>query len=210
MEEDQRRFGIPWIIIIICLFCFAPLGVFLIYKKLTTEKTTAVYDGCIMSAFGWLIFLFGMAILVETIYYYVLTKAIDKSLIGAFIFFSVIGLILILVAKRRRKNGRKYRMYINIIANQHITSIDNIAAAINTEYNTVLMDIQKMIDMGYFRGSHIDKENRKIVMPETHQIYDTTPNEPTTRIMKCNNCGANNKIKVGAAAECEYCGSPLS
>lgn len=197
---NQKTKGTSWTaIIIVLIFCW-PVGIYLIYKKLNSDKTAAIKNGRVMSVFGWILLSLG-------IIYFLMMITGNKDMIGAFIIFGGSGAALLIVSKRRTKNASKYKKYISLIANKNVTSIDNIASAIPINYDTAVKDIQKMIDMGYFDNCYIDAGGRKLVDLDKQKQNDSNIN--SVRIIKCSNCGANNRVNINAVAECEYCGSPL-
>jgi uncharacterized paraquat-inducible protein A len=78
----------------------------------------------------------------------------------------------------------------------------------------VMKDIQKMIDKKYFLNAYIDMRTNEIVLQRKNVQAEFVPpsavNTPVEMAtVSCRSCGAVNSIQKGAAAECEFCGSPL-
>lgn len=206
-----------WTVVILLLIFFWPVGLYLLYKKVTGDKTSALKNSKALSIVGWVFAVFSAIYLLMAISGDM--KASDA--ISAFVFFGAGGALMIYGAKRMNKNAAKLKKYISIVINNNQTSIDNIAAAIPTDYEQAENDLQKMINNGYFQGAYIDKSNREIIlpkkenspsmnMPENNIQYENKNTEqPRFKVVNCKNCGANNTVAEGNLCECEYCGSPL-
>ena len=120
---------------------------------------------------------------------------------------------------RKKKETKRAKEYISIIANRNEKQLDSIAKLIGRKYDDVKKDLQKLIDAKIFKGAYIDEESRTIVLPSAAEkvavaanagATAAAPDAPVleTKIVTCPCCGANNKI-VGPIGECEYCGTPL-
>lgn len=206
-----------WTVVILLLIFFWPIGLYLLYKKVTGDKTAALQNSKVLNTVGWV-----FAVLAVIYIFMAVSGGMETSdALGAFVFFGAGGALMIYGAKRMKKNSEKLKKYISIVINNNQTSIDNIAAAIPIDYEQAKNDLQKMIDNGYFQGAYIDTANREIVLPTNENSQpmniseDTAPREnenmsqPGFKVVICKNCGANNKVIEGTVCECEYCGSPL-
>ena len=116
------------------------------------------------------------------------------------------GVGLLRKAAKKRKNAKKYRMYIDIVVNQDIHSIDSIAEAVDLPCEAVKKDLQEMIDMGYFKNAYINHGNREISLKKREAPKQAVAQTKTTR---CPGCGANNVVTTGMTTECEYCGTKI-
>jgi hypothetical protein len=217
----QQKKSTSWGVIILLLIIFWPVGLFLLYKKITGDKAEALKNSKILNTFGWVFMAFAIIYLFMIITGDAKTEGGSSavgSLMVAFVFFGGGGAFMIYAAKKMKANAEKFKKYIAIVINNNETSIDNIAAAIPTSYEQATKDLQKMIDNGYFENAYIDVSNREIVLPNksTVQTHSTSNvqmnspvNEPQINAVVCRNCGANNKVVEGQVCECEYCGSML-
>lgn len=212
----MKKQSYSWGIIAAMLFGFFPIGIWMIVKKMTTEKFNYVKNGKSLKILGWV--LIGLAVM-----YFIMgvtggIKTEDgSSVVG------IIALILVLFGgggafalyKGRSyiKKGTKYNRYVSIINNSDML-IDNIAAAYPTTYEKATEDLQTMIDDGFFMNAYIDLNQRKVVMPPKQADNvavntNTAGTDAQPRTVKCSNCGATNTLIAGSVNECEYCGTPL-
>jgi hypothetical protein len=206
-----------WAVVILLLIFFWPVGLFILYKKVTGDKTAALQNSKVLNTVGWVFAVFAVIYILMAVSGEM--KASDAFC--AFAFFGAGGALMIYGAKRMKKNAEKLKKYISIVINNNQTSIDNIAAAIPTDYEQAKKDLQKMIDNDYFQGAYIDTANREIVLPKRENSQSTNMSgnniqhenrdmgQLRFKVVICKNCGANNKIAEGKICECEYCGSPL-
>ena len=200
-----------WPVIILALIFFWPLGLFLIIKRASVDKKTAMGSGklikglgiasCCMAALGFLV---------------CISDGFDGTDVGMIIFFAAAGAALLYLAKKIKKDAESVKQYLNIIVNGGERQLDAIAAATGKQYDAVKNDVQKMIDKGYLKNAYINESTREVVLPSAAPTNNnvgqpTTGSAPTavqTRVVACPCCGANNTVS-GTLGECEYCGSPL-
>ena len=204
MKSTGKR-QMSWGLIIFCFIIFWPLGLILLFKRVSDDKSATMKNGQTVARISYILVAVGalyllMAISNASPYYY----AAAAALVGGSIWVKY-------VSKKMIATGERYKKYIEIIVNQNQTLIDSIASAVGVPYNDAVIDLQKMIDAGYFAGAYIDAVERVIVLTQpAHQpvsvSYETQPQE---RVVTCGSCGANNKITVGQVGECEYCGSHI-
>jgi hypothetical protein len=217
----QQKKSTSWGVIILLLIIFWPVGLFLLYRKITGDKTEALKNSKIFNIFGWVFIAFAVIYLFMVITGNAKTEGGSSavgSLMVAFVFFGGGGAFMIYTAKKMKVNAERLKKYIAIVINNNETYIDNIAAAVPSSYEQTTKDLQKMIDNGYFENAYIDVSKREIVLPnknpvQTHSIsnipMNSPVNEPQIKAVVCRNCGANNKVVEGQVCECEYCGSVL-
>jgi hypothetical protein len=136
---------------------------------------------------------------------------------GTVIFVLVVmcgSVALILNGIKIKRRNRRFKKYIGLISIENQTSLENIASSTMQSVDYVTKDIQKMIDKKFFLNAYIDRKTNEIVLQKRNMqagFIPTTPNIPVEAItVKCGGCGAVNSIQKGAAAECEFCGSPLN
>ncbi len=202
-----------WPVIILALIFFWPLGLFLIIKRASVDKKTAMGSGklikglgiasCCMAALGFLVSV---------------TDGFDGTDVGLIIFFAAAGAALLYLANRIKKEADSVKQYLNIIVNGGERQLDSIAAATGKQYDVVKNDVQKMIDKGFLKNAYINENTREVVLPSATptnanaNVGQFTSGAASatvqTRVVACPCCGANNTIS-GALGECEYCGTPL-
>ena len=202
-----------WPVIILALIFFWPLGLFLIIKRASVDKKTAMGSGklikglgiasCCMAALGFLVSV---------------TDGFDGTDVGLIIFFAAAGAALLYLANKIKKEADSVKQYLNIIVNGGERQLDSIAAATGKQYDVVKNDVQKMIDKGFLKNAYINENTREVVLPSVvptnananvdQFTSGAAPATVQTRVVACPCCGANNTIS-GALGECEYCGTPL-
>jgi hypothetical protein len=211
-ENNDKKPNISWWMswpaIIISFLIFWPIGAFLLWRKIAFDKKLQMFSGRAVEIIGWVLAAFaalGTAVSVS--------EGITGEDVSMIIFFLAAGAVLIFLGRLMRANAAKYKKYINIVGNQHMYLIDNIAGAAGLPADKVKVDLQKMIDKGYFTGAYIDEANREIILP-VHNVVpkqeNNTVNEVGTLVVTCKSCGANNTIVKGTTGECEYCGAPIA
>ena len=200
-----------WPVIILALIFFWPLGLFLIIKRASLDKKTAMGSGklikglgiasCCMAALGFLVSI---------------TDGFDGTDVGMIIFFAAAGAALLYLANKIKKEADSVKQYLNIIVNGGERQLDAIAAATGKQYDVVKKEVQKMLDKGFLKNAYINENTREVVLPSaapanTNVGQPTNTGTPTavqTRVVACPCCGANNTVS-GTLGECEYCGTPL-
>lgn len=206
-----------WGLIVAMLFVFFPVGIWMLVKKMTTEKFNYVKNGKSLSVLGWV--LIGLAVIYLIMGVTGELKTDDgSSVVGIIVMILIIfgggGAFALYKANSYIKKGTKYNRYISVINSNNDMLIDNIAAAYPTTYEKAAEDLQAMIDDGYFMNAYIDLNQRKVVMP-TKPVDNVAVNTNTAgtdtqpRTVKCSNCGATNTLIAGSVNECEYCGTAL-
>ena len=140
--------------------------------------------------------------------------------------FLAVTVLLFRGSIKKRREVKRAKEYISIIANRGERELESIADIINRKYDDVKKDLQKLIDAGLFKNAYIDEKSKSIVIAtkttspakveaEADQtmadatVADVVTVAPVeTRIVTCSCCGANNTI-AGDFGECEYCGAPI-
>ena len=213
MSNKNNNLGClySWPVIIIALICFWPVGLFLIIKRASVDKKTAMASGklikglgiasCCMAALGFLV---------------CLSDGFDGTDVGMIIFFAAAGAALLYLANKIKKEADSVKLYLNIIVNGGERQLDSVAAATGKQYDVVKKDVQKMIDKGFLKNAYINENTREVVLPSAaptnanagQPISNAAPAAVQTRVIACPCCGANNTVS-GDLGECEYCGTPL-
>ena len=203
-----------WPVIILALIFFWPVGLFLIFKRSTLDKRTAMSSsGKGLKGLGIGLTVFG------AIGFIGFVGDSDGNAAGGIIvtlFFIAGGIALIMKSKKIIKEAESVKQYLNMIVNCGERKIDAIAAATGKPYNIVKNDIQQMINKDFLKNAYINENTREVVLMTDTPTYEngnvqrraTTKTASQTRIVACPCCGANNTIS-GTFGECEYCGTAL-
>ena len=218
MKENGKIGALySWPVIILMLFIFWPVGLFLLVKRFTLDKKTAVSAGGKgLKVLGVVLLVFGCLAFIGCVSD---PEAASGTVVA--IFFIVGGVLLMRKAKKITKEAESIKQYLAIIVNGNVRQLDSIAATTGKTYDVVKADIQKMISSGYLKNAYINESTREVVLPNSHTAAPVespvaanslqataAPVQSQGRIVACPCCGANNTI-YGATGECEYCGSPI-
>ena len=147
-------------------------------------------------------------------------KEMDFATLIVMCVFVSIGVVLIVLSRRRKKLINNFKDYVVRLSTDPTGSIKNLAESVNTSQDVVRANLQKMIYKKYFAHAYIDEVQNRIVFP-TSTFHNNIPNnsqqsdvlikqEAEYLAFSCNNCGGVNKIIKGKAQDCEFCGSPLN
>jgi hypothetical protein len=210
---EKKSTGWGWIIF--WLIIFWPVGLFLIIRKLSTDKS-ALMSGKTgtITVIGWILAVIGGLALIGSDFDFG-TIVVGAALLAG-------GIVLIRKANQTKTMAAKYKKYIDFVVNQNIKSIDHIAASVGLPYETTAKELQDMINLGYLHGS-INHETREILLVQNVPVQmvqnavsgiasgvASAFQTNTTTTARCPGCGANNVVTTGKITECEYCGTPIS
>lgn len=207
MEKKGTKWG--WIIFL--LIFFWPVGLFLLIKKLATDKA-ALMSGKTgaLSVVGWVLITIGcMGFIAE------LSSGPDGYGVMLVLIFVAGGFLLLRKASKTKKTAARYKKYIDIVVNQNVRGIDNIVSAVGLSYDVVVKDLQDMINIGYLKDAYIHLGNREIVLKQQEPVIYAQgtyagQSVTQTKAVRCPGCGANNVVTVGRVSECEYCSTPIN
>lgn len=208
-DNEKVSFWYSWPVIILALFFFWPIGVFLIIKRVSTDRKTAMSADKLIGGLG--IALYCIAVLGLFVW---ITDGFTGKDIVIILFFGAAGFALRKVAKKIRTEAEDIKQYLSIIINANIRQLDTIASTTGKSYDVVHKDVKKMIDKGYLKNAYINEGLREVILPNNNPAPQNTANVTAnatpvqSKVVTCPCCGANNTI-YGKTGECEYCGSPL-
>ena len=200
MQQKQVQLSADWIPIVILMFVCWPIGLLLLFRKLSRDRSAAfsVKGGKMVSVVGWALAMFGGIGVIATIS--------QGSEVGAVVVSAVFllgGLAVIWKSKVMAKKAKKYRMYISIVVNEGETRIDKIADSAGINKREVADDLQDMLDKGYFKG-HINHKEQELVLARADV---ENAGDMHMDIVRCTSCGADNKVVSGRVRKCEFCRS---
>ena len=200
-----------WPVIILALCVFWPVGLYLIIKRTSLDKTAVMKSS---SGKGLNI----TAIVLIVLGAFGIIGSFDPFDFGSlviFLFFIAGGVVLLNKAKKIKAEGETIKKYLAIIVNGGERQLDAIASATGKQYDVVKVDVQKIIDKGFLKNAYINENTREIVLPNAapvnanfDQVQASAITTVQTKVVTCPCCGANNTVS-GALGECEYCGAPL-
>lgn len=213
---NTRKNSTSWGWIIFWFILFWPVGLFLLFKKQSIDKSAILKNTKTLFIVSYILVFMGVFYPIMAITGNLEETEESMNPVSASIVMVVLfgggGVLLNIKARQMKTMGDRYKKYIAIVINQNQNSVDNIAPAVGVSYEIAVKDLQKMIDTGYFVGAYIDATQREIVLAKTapQQIaQDTVATQTQVTIVTCGSCGANNRVTTGQIAECEYCASPL-
>ena len=209
-NNGKVSFWYSWPVIILALCFFWPVGVFLIIKRVSTDRKTAMGAGKLIGGLGiasYCIAALGLLVCIS--------DGFAGEDVVMILFFGAAGFALRKVAKKIKTEAENVKQYLSIIVNGNVRQLDTIASTTGKSYDVVHKDVKKMIDKGYLKNAYIDEGMREVVLPNSAPVPQNNVNVATansapvqSKIVACPCCGANNTI-YGDIGECEYCGSPL-
>ena len=206
----SSKISAPWVVIAVLLFLVWPLGLVLLVKKLTVDRSATFKCGNVLFILSIIIIFIGSAYLTASVYQ-------DSHLAIHACILLAGGLWLFILAISIMAKGRRYKKYIDLVVNKSMTSIEYIAAEVGVPYNKAVDDLRKMVSARYFPGAHVSIPRKELYFSQPQHpqaVWDqrnkeTKAERPSDKVVSCTGCGANNKVPAGQLTECEYCGSPL-
>lgn len=209
MNEKGKISGLySWPVIILALCIFWPVGIFLIIKRVSVDKKTAMGAGKLIGGIGIASYcIAGIGFIA------CLSDGFGSDDIGMILFFGIAGFALQKVSQKIKREAEDVKKYLSVIVNGNERQIDVIASSMGKSFDVAKNDIQKLINKGYLKNAYINEGTREIVLPNIIQeqsgdMTNASSVNVETKIVACPCCGANNTV-VGDMGECEYCGSPL-
>lgn len=206
--STNHSLWLSWPFIVLICIVFWPVGLFLIWKRTTMDRKSALLSGKSIYVLGW-----ACLAIVFLGLFVCFSKGFKSDDISTIIFFLLAGVGLISLGKKLKNKADISKKYISIVVNDRIIDIDNIAAAIPTSYENATKDLQDMINKGFFEGAYLNEAGRQIVLPKRHEESSHNDSNGTEQIkmqvVTCSGCGAQNSIAAGTVGECEFCGSKI-
>jgi len=206
MQQTIPKKPIPAYVYVV-LIVFWPVGLYLLYKHLTSDKTNMMQNSKTMRYFAIGFLVFGAI----SILYYLPglfgADAVNAAFgLGVGLAIAGGGVMILKLSAQAMQTAQRYRSYIAVVINQGNSSLHDISRALAIDFATVEADLNKMIEIGYFPFAYIDARHQRIVLPVRIQAAGANEN---TRVVRCGFCGANNKLVGNEPPICEYCGSSL-
>ncbi len=128
----------------------------------------------------------------------------DKETRAASIIYIIGAIAIAYYGKNNEQKIARYRKYVELINNNNISSIDTIASACGTNYDTCRAELATLISKGVFKNATINDTNHTI-----NFIKKAVPTNGQVVMITCSGCGASITIAKGTSCECDYCGNIL-
>lgn len=80
------------------------------------------------------------------------------------------GAVLTIVGNQNRNRAARCRNYIAMLGSNKRIDMDEMAAAIPTNYDQVRKDLQWMLDEGFFPGFYVDSMSRCLIHPDARTV----------------------------------------
>lgn len=149
-----------WVPVILLLIFFWPVGLYLLFRKLSADTRIRGTKGKGLTVAGLILIIIGACSLFQ------LPQTDASVVMSGLIFFVAVGFIFIFQAWKIKKEAPPYPVYP-------------------------------------------ETEQQDVHCQPNQNPYHSSTKPIMTKVAVCPNCGANNIIAEGQAAECEYCGSAI-
>ncbi|MCD8509702.1 MAG: hypothetical protein LRY73_07380 [Bacillus sp. (in: Bacteria)] len=222
-------FYLQWWAIILGFIVFWPIGILLLILRITRSRRLMLKAGNGIRIVGILILAFFGLLTIGVI----VDPEVGLEVFFVFcLFFLLPGLFLYRYGRKLRLESSKTKKYIQLVVNEHLRSVDDIARSLQANPTKVREDLRKLIDQDFLPnatlnhttdrleimiadetiagqdGEGTEKDNRGKTTTSANVASKTGgPHRPVS--VTCPGCGANNII-MGSTGECEYCGSTLT
>lgn len=226
--NDKPAINGVWIIVSFMLLFLFPVGIILLviriiqHLNLSFKKIADLKIGAysLLAMYGVIIFISQIGEITDR----------KQNILGVMLFSVVLlipALYLLWLAKQKNKQlDDRYDSYYDIIIEQKITSIDQIAQITGKREKMIKNDLQRMIYLGLLDNGFIDEISNCIVFYEssdeeedTYEEYedeDETDDEAEVvqvqlfpKKVECAGCGSSSTLKPRETIFCTYCGASL-
>lgn len=207
MSNKEKWYLSTWFIII-SMICFWPVGLVLLTLRVVGIKKN-------YKSITNFMFVTGIILLILFVLF-AFSSIGDADYMDLFIGLSVIfllpGSLLFIFGLKRRKKLKIYEQYLDYINFKNKISITTLCNKLGTTSDVITKTLREMISQGIIDG-YIN-ESDYFILKDTSTVYSSTENRYDSKdeivVVKCQECGATNKVIVGKSTECEYCGTILT
>lgn len=203
MELGKKIYQ-SWVIVILGLIIFWPVGLILLYLKLRdNSKNKFTFSGItkiVIGACSIFFALIGTAAEIDEP-----TGEVGVTIVMVSIFL-IVGAAFIYFGMKNIKDGKIYEKIGNLINFQEVESVEEIARKLKISEEKATEYISKAISLGLC-NNEIEYRNNKIVYKK--KIEAEVEKKKHERIVKCECCGGINHISDTEVKACEYCGMEL-
>jgi hypothetical protein len=226
--SNQNTKTYSWTAIIIVLFIFWPVGLFMLFSKLSNDRTATFGGGAAMIKFiGVVLVILGVTML-ATLSSGDASVATTGVIMAAI--FAIPGFYLINKSRDIRKSGNRNRQYIELVINNKVHEVHELARRLRVSQEVVIKDVNDMINRGMLGAARLNLNSGIIQFPRPKQKQEQRYGERTDshynqrptqqkrpehvyesfqpKTIRCTSCSANNFVE-SLPATCEYCGNSL-
>ena len=173
--SNQRKSTYSWTVVVIALIVFWPVGLFLLIGKVANDRTVSFGGGSGLVKFVGIILVVFAALGLTTF-----TSGDASVATGGvimIIIFGLPGLWLLKKSKGMKNDGNRNRTYINYIVNNQVHDIAELARRMNVSQDTVIRDVNAMIERGMLGRARLNLNNGKIEFPKPRPRPQERPQE---------------------------------
>lgn len=203
MELGKKIYQ-SWVIVILALIVFWPVGLILLYLKLRdNSKNKFTFSGItkiVIGACSIFFALIGTAAEIDEP-----TGEVGVTIVMVSIFLAI-GIAFVYFGMKNIKDGKIYEKIGNLINFQEVERVEEIARKLKITEEKTTEYISKAVVLG-FCNNEIEYKNNKIVYKK--KIEAEVEKKKHERIVKCECCGGINHISDTEVNACEYCGMGL-
>lgn len=142
----------------------------------------------------------------------------DPSFIYLPFLMTLVGIFLIRLGSKTNNRIKRFAKYVDLISNEQMTSLQDIATTTNQSVDFVIKDFQTMIEKKYFESAWLDLNKGEVIMGHKFQNegaharvqVQSQVSQSMKAVVQCSGCGAKNSVEVGQVKKCEFCDTPLS
>lgn len=161
---SNQRSTYSWTVVIIALIVFWPVGLFLLIGKLANDRTANFGGGSgVVKFVGVILLLFALFGFTS----YTVGDS-DISSVGTvwIIIFLIPAIYLLRKSKSMRQTGDVNRKYINLIVNNQVRDIHEIARRMGVSQDKVINDVNALINKGMLGRARLNLNTGKIEFPK--------------------------------------------
>lgn len=202
---ELKKLAESWVVVILALIIFWPVGLILLYLKLrNNSKNKFTFSGTMKIIIGVCSVFFGLIGASTEIDQP--TGEVGLTIVMVSIFLAI-GIAFIYFGVKNIKEGKIYEKISNLINFQEVESVEEIAKKLKITEEKATEYISKAISLGICNNEIEYKNNRIIYKKKVEEQVEKKKHE---RIVKCECCGGINHINDTEVKACEYCGMELT
>mgnify|MGYP000167734478 CR=1 FL=1 len=205
-------YWIQWIVILVCLFVFWPVGLLLLWLKMRSDLKATLVASATLKVVAWVLVVVTAVVLIVALG---MEGFSENSPVPGFIILLSGCVGLLVAASVTNKNALIYKRLINVVVNDGVTSIDDISRILNMPYDKVYRYLYGLLSRSLLKNAYISEVQRAVVFPDSARKerasvrLQAQEQEPEYTIVYCKSCGAHKEVVVGKIDTCNFCGSKL-
>jgi len=204
----NTKTGTSWSTITIWLILFWPVGIYMLIKKLSVDKSAIINGSQAPKITAGILFFISFVTFIAPIRMTEGGESLGAGMtiivIVVSIAFAIGGFKLLKVIKETNALAIEFKKYLNIVINGKVTNISEIASGVGVSHSVAEEKVQRMIDLQIFKGAYIDYKAGELIL-------GAKPVQPNVEYVSitCPNCAASQNIIKGRNNICAYCNSAL-